>query len=126
MLGHRAMHTACSVHARRTRSGAKALDRHGLGRCSGADRVAEALCSNSNLHAIEVHPAVQAAGVKLSLQDGWTSAKIDWSEKKAVKALPATVALLLRNCTSVTNLNIRLRFVECVPIYRSGWQTPWQ
>ncbi len=67
------------------------------------ERVAEALRIDTNLHSIDV------AGVKLNLNEGWSSAKIDWKGLEAVKLLPATVALLLRNCARVTNLNIRLQ-----------------
>jgi hypothetical protein len=65
------------------------------------EHVAKAFRDNANLHAVHV------AGVKLSLPVGWASAAIDWVGKVAVKDRPATAALLLRNCTGVTSLNIR-------------------
>jgi hypothetical protein len=66
------------------------------------DHVSNALRSNINLRSVD------AAGVKLDLQEGWSTTMIDWKCKEAVTLLPATAALLLRNCSRVTNLNIRL------------------
>jgi hypothetical protein len=64
--------------------------------------VCNALRSNANLRSVD------AASVKLDLKEGWSTTAIDWKSKEAVTLLPATAALLLRNCTHVTNLNIRL------------------
>ena len=66
------------------------------------EHVFNALRCNTNLRSVD------AASVKLDLQEGWTTTTIDWKSKEAVTLLPATAALLLRNCIHVTNLNIRL------------------
>ena len=66
------------------------------------EHVSNALRSNVNLRSVD------AAGVKLDLLEGWFTTTIDWKSKEAVTLLPATAALLLRNCNCVTNLDIRL------------------
>ncbi len=68
------------------------------------EHVSNALRSNTNLRSID------AAGVKLDLLEGWLTTTIDWKSKVVVTELPATAALLLRNCVRVTNLNLRLYF----------------
>ena len=67
------------------------------------EHVSNALRSNINLRSVD------AASVKLDLKEGWATTKIDWKSKEAVTLLPATAALLLRNCNRATNLNIRLQ-----------------
>ncbi len=67
--------------------------------------VVNALRSNINLRSVD------AASVKLDLKEGWATKTIDWESKEAITLLPATAALLLRNCTRATNLNIRLQGV---------------
>jgi hypothetical protein len=63
--------------------------------------VADALGGNTNIRLVTL------MGVKLELTEGWETIQLDWAENAAVKAVPATVALILRNCRSVTNLNLR-------------------
>jgi hypothetical protein len=60
--------------------------------------VAGALQSNRNVRSVTVK------GVKLALSDGWATTEIKWEQ---VPALPVTVALLVRNCTLLSTLDIR-------------------
>jgi hypothetical protein len=63
--------------------------------------VAGALGSNSNIRAVTVK------GAKLALGEGWATTRLEWADNAAVKALPATVALVLQNCSRLTSLDIR-------------------
>ncbi len=53
-------------------------------------------------------------GVKLELSDGWATAELKWGRSlhspnysEAIRSLPATVALVLRNFTGLTSLDLR-------------------
>jgi hypothetical protein len=53
-------------------------------------------------------------GVKLELSDGWATADLKWAGSSrapnysaAINALPATVALVLQNCSRLTSLDLR-------------------
>jgi hypothetical protein len=66
------------------------------------EHYAAALSSNSNMRSVLVN------GVKLDFRDGWESKVLDWRQIVTVKALPATVATLLSNCTNLSSLDLRL------------------
>jgi hypothetical protein len=51
--------------------------------------------------------AVMIKGVRLELSQGWATTELLWSRNQAVKAVPATVWLVLRTCVGVTKLDIR-------------------
>ena len=70
--------------------------------------VAAALSSNPNMRSVLVK------GVLLDFSDGWESEVLDWSANEAVKALPATVAVLLSNCTGLSSLDLRLSLSFCL------------
>ncbi len=63
--------------------------------------VAGALGGNPNVRSVTIK------GVKLALNDGWATVELKWGSNAAVKALPVTAALLLRNCTSLSKLDVR-------------------
>ena len=63
--------------------------------------VVSSLNKNTNLRSIAVNDE------KLDLPDGWASTKLQWESSKVVKAMPATVAVLLQNCSCLTSLNLR-------------------
>ena len=63
--------------------------------------VAGALGENHNVRSVLVK------GTKLELSQGWATMEIEWSSNEAVRAVPVTVSLLLRNCGSLQRLNIR-------------------
>ena len=67
--------------------------------------VAGALGSNANIRAVTVK------GRKLDLREGWATTRLEWADNAAVnaaiKALPATVALVLQNCGQLTSLDLR-------------------
>ena len=65
--------------------------------------VVSALGDNINLR------SVLAKGVKLDLPDGWASTALQWTSSDAVRAVPATAALVLKNCSSLTSLSLRSR-----------------
>ncbi len=65
------------------------------------ERVVAALGSNSNMRSVLVK------GARLDFSDGWETKALDWRGNEAVKALPATVAVLLCNCTCLSNLDLR-------------------
>ena len=65
------------------------------------ESVAAALAGNANIRAVTVK------GVKLELKVGWATTRLEWAENAAVRALPATVALVLRNCVCLTSLDLR-------------------
>ncbi len=65
------------------------------------EHVAIALGNNTNVR------SVQLKGVKLALSDGWATTELKWGNNAAVKALLATVALLLRNCSRLSILDAR-------------------
>ena len=68
---------------------------------SKLDFVVSALASNLNTRFFFVK------GVKLCLEQGWETCKVDWSNKEVLSELPATVSILLRGCTRLTELNLR-------------------
>ena len=72
--------------------------------------VASALGGNANVRSVTVN------GVKLVLSEGWTTDWLDWACHAAVMALPATAAMVLRNCGSLTRLDLRCdgRDVGCM------------
>lgn len=79
-----------------------------LGEWSGAgipawalEVVGAALRENTNLRSVLVKEA------KLDLPDGWGSTALQWGGVEAVRHVPVTMALLLRNCRSVTSLDLR-------------------
>jgi hypothetical protein len=64
--------------------------------------VAAALGGNAIIRAVTVR------GVKLALREGWATTQLeDAALKEAVRAVPATVALVLRSCWGLTNLDLR-------------------
>ncbi len=63
------------------------------------DVVAGALSGNGNIRVVTVK------GVKLELSEGWATTRLEWAGK--VQAVPATVALVLRNCWGLTSLDLR-------------------
>ena len=65
------------------------------------EHVACALGGNPNVR------FVQVKGVKLALSNGWATTELKWNKNEAVKALPATVSLLLRNCSRLSSLDVR-------------------
>ena len=65
------------------------------------EHVASALRGNPNVR------FVRAKGVKLALSDGWATTELKWGNNAAVKALPVTVSLLLRNCSRLSTLDVR-------------------
>jgi hypothetical protein len=70
--------------------------------------VAAALGGNAIIRAVTVR------GVKLALHEGWATTQLeDAALKKAARAAPAAVALVLRNCWGLTSLDLRCD--------RSGW-----
>ena len=68
---------------------------------SALESVAAALSGNANIRVVII------AGGKLALSEGWATARLEWANNAAVKALPATVALVLRSCLGLTSLDIR-------------------
>ncbi len=64
------------------------------------ESVAATLGGNGYIRVVTVY------GVKLALSDGWATAWLDLSDNTAVKALPVTVAVVLRNCRALTSLNL--------------------
>jgi hypothetical protein len=67
--------------------------------------VVDALGGNTHINSIVLK------NVELALKDGWNTMSINMSNNAVVKELPATVALLLRNCKYLTSLD--LRFASC-------------
>ena len=69
------------------------------------ESVAGALAGNANIRVVTVK------GVKLELKEGWATTRLEWANnaavQAAVRALPATVALVLRNCVCLTSLDLR-------------------
>ena len=65
------------------------------------ESVAAALGGNGNIRVVTVK------GVKLALSEGWATARLEWADNAAVKALPATVAVVLWNCSALTSLDLR-------------------
>jgi hypothetical protein len=65
------------------------------------ESVAEALAGNANIRVVTLKD------VKLVLSEGWATTRIEWVGNAAVQALPATVGLVLRNCVSLTSLDLR-------------------
>ncbi len=65
------------------------------------EHVVSALAGNQNVHFVHVK------GVKLDLTHGWATSEILWRDNAAVKELPATVFLLLRNCSCLSKLDVR-------------------
>ena len=63
--------------------------------------IASALGGNANLRSVTVK------SVKLALGEGWATARLEWADNAAVKALPATVAVVLRSCWGLTSLDLR-------------------
>ncbi len=63
--------------------------------------VAGALGGNPNIRVVIV------MGVTLALSEGWATARLDWADNAAVKALPATAALVLRSCVGLASLDLR-------------------
>jgi hypothetical protein len=67
--------------------------------------VSTALVRNTNIRVVIIK------GGKLVLSEGWVTAWIKWGGNAevwaAMKALPATVALILQNCVALTNLDLR-------------------
>ncbi len=63
--------------------------------------VAGALAGNLNVRSVLVK------GVKLELSSGWATTELKWGSNAAVRAVPATVSLLLRNCGCLLSLDIR-------------------
>ena len=67
--------------------------------------VSTALVRNTNIRVVIIK------GGKLPLIEGWVTTRLEWVETKAfqtaMKALPATVALVLRNCVALTLLDLR-------------------
>jgi hypothetical protein len=63
--------------------------------------VAGALGENPNVRSVLVK------GVKLELSRGWATMELEWGSNEAVRAVPVTVSLLLRNCGCLQRLNIR-------------------
>jgi hypothetical protein len=73
--------------------------------------VAGALGGNTNIRAVTVK------GVVLALRDGWATTRLENAAlKAAMRAVPATVALVLRNCWGLTSLNLRCK--------HRGWVQP--
>jgi hypothetical protein len=60
-----------------------------------------ALRDNINIRIVTIK------GGKLVLNHGWATTELKWGSNAAVRALPATVALVLRNCTCLSNLDVR-------------------
>jgi hypothetical protein len=60
-----------------------------------------ALGENSNVRSVRIK------GVKLELSQGWATKELKWAGKVAAFSVPATVALLLRNCGSLQILYLR-------------------
>ena len=65
------------------------------------ESVVAALASNGNIRVVTVK------GVKLALSEGWATARLEWADNDAVKELPATVWVVLRNCSALTSLDLR-------------------
>ncbi len=65
------------------------------------DLVAGVLRGNPNVRCVRVK------GVKLDLSNGWATTEFAWTDNGAVKAAPATVSLLLRNCPCLSKLDLR-------------------
>ena len=63
--------------------------------------IASALGGNANLRSVTVK------SVKLALSEGWATARLEWADNAAVKALPVTVAVVLRSCWGLTSLDLR-------------------
>jgi hypothetical protein len=63
--------------------------------------VAGALGCNQNVR------TVMLKGVKLALNDGWATTEIEWRDNSAVKALPSTASVVLRNCSCLLILDAR-------------------
>ena len=65
------------------------------------ESVAAALGGNGNIRVVTVK------GGKLALSEGWATARLEWADNDAVKKLPATVGVVLRNCLALTSLDLR-------------------
>jgi hypothetical protein len=65
------------------------------------ESVASALGGNANIRIVTVK------GGKLALSEGWATVRLEWADNAAVKALPATAAVVLRNCVGLTSLDLR-------------------
>ena len=65
------------------------------------ESVVAALGGNGNIRVVTVK------GGKLALSEGWATARLEWADNAAVKALPATVGVVLRNCSALTSLDLR-------------------
>ncbi len=63
--------------------------------------VAGALAANPNVR------SVQLKGGRLELKSGWATTELMCKGNPAVKAGPATVSLLLRNCSCLSDLDVR-------------------
>jgi len=68
--------------------------------------VATALGDNANVRVVKIK------GVQLALSEGWATARLAWADNAAVKALPATVAVVLRNCRGLTSLDLRSNSID--------------
>jgi hypothetical protein len=73
--------------------------------------VAGALGSNPNVRTVLVK------GVRLALNDGWTTTEIEWCNNAAVKALTYTASLVLRNCSCLLILDARSLMYLALPLF---------
>jgi hypothetical protein len=65
------------------------------------DIVTDALKHNANIRSVEIF------GTNLRFTYGWNTTDLKLERNNAVKAVPATVSLLLRNCGLLTSLDLR-------------------
>jgi hypothetical protein len=78
--------------------------------------VVTALGENENIVTVSLKK------VDLSLEKGWKTTSLDFSNNAAVRALPATVSLLLANCNYLTALD--LRYI-CMDKFLKGASVTW-